>query len=152
MRNPHILAVEDDEDIRELLTYNLALEGYSVGVAKTGEAALASVLKNRPDLILLNIMLPGINGLDVCRTLKSDPATDSVRVIMVTAKGGESDIVTGLELGADDYITKPFSPKVVIARVRTVLRRSRQDAASNEEVVRIHDIVIHPGRHEVTSS
>ena len=145
-----ILAVDDEEDILELLTFNLTREGYRVVSAATGEAALQAVPKEMPDLIILDLMLPGIDGLEVARRLKNDPDTKNLPIIMLTAKGEEADIVTGLELGADDYITKPFSPRILAARVKAVLRREVKDARDESSVLQIHDIVIHPGRHEVT--
>jgi len=150
MATKKILAVDDEEDILELLTFNLTREGYRVVSAATGEAALKAVQKEAPDLILLDLMLPGIDGLEVTRRLKNDPGTRGIPVIMLTAKGEEADIVTGLELGADDYITKPFSPRILAARVKAVLRRETKDVRDESEVIRIHGIVIHPGRHEVT--
>lgn len=145
-----ILAVDDEEDILELLTFNLTREGYQVVSAATGEAALKAVSGDMPDLIILDLMLPGIDGLEVARRLKNDPSAKNIPIIMLTAKGEEADIVTGLELGADDYITKPFSPRILAARVKAVLRRDAKDALDESSVIHIHDIVIHPGRHEVT--
>ena len=110
MAKETILVVEDEEDIRELLKYNLEKEGYQVFVAATGEEALQTVRARRPDLILLDLMLPGIDGLEVCRRIRGGAQTQHLPIIMLTAKGEEADIVTGLELGADDYIVKPFSP------------------------------------------
>jgi two-component system phosphate regulon response regulator PhoB len=144
-----ILSVEDEEDIQEVVKYNLLREGYRVNCAGTGEEALKSVRDGRPDLILLDLMLPGVDGLEVCRRLKRDPDTEGIPVIMLTAKGEESDIVAGLELGAEDYITKPFSPKVLIARIRAVLRRKSRQVPDENEVVRTHEVLINPGRHEV---
>lgn len=144
-----ILVVEDEEDILELVEYNLAKSGFAVTTVTSGEEALASIRSRLPDLVLLDLMLPGIDGLEVCKILKTDPEMQSIPVVMLTAKGEESDIVTGLELGADDYITKPFSPKVLIARVRTVLRRRTREKVDESSVLRIHDLYIHPGRHEV---
>ncbi|MEW6358203.1 MAG: response regulator [Planctomycetota bacterium] len=149
MAKERILVVEDEEDILELVRYNLAKEGYRVIGAVSGEEALAKVKAEPPDLVVLDLMLPGVDGLEVCKALKSDPKTAGIPVVMLTAKGEESDIVTGLELGADDYVTKPFSPKVLIARARAVLRRRAKGAPSESETVRVHDLVIHPGRHEV---
>lgn len=149
MAKERILVVEDDEDIRELITYNLTREGYRIAGVPSGEEALGAVHKERPDLILLDLMLPGMDGLEACRGLKADPETSEIPVIMVTAKGEESDIVVGLELGADDYITKPFSPKVLIARIRAVLRRHREKPHNDKADITIHDLVIRPGRHEV---
>ena len=144
-----ILVVEDEEEIQELLRYNLTKEEYRVSLAGTGEDALAGARARPPDLVLLDLMLPGVDGLEVCRRLRADPATREIPIVMLTAKGEEVDVVTGLELGADDYITKPFSPRVVIARVRAVLRRRATQPAGESAVVRIHNLVIHPGRHEV---
>lgn len=144
-----ILIVEDEEDILELLEFNLSKAGYAVDGVDSGEKALGAIREHQPDLILLDLMLPGVDGLEVCRAIKRDPKLRDVGVIMVTARGEESDVVKGLEMGADDYITKPFSPKVVAARVAAVLRRRAQGEESEEEPTSIHDLVIHPGRHEV---
>jgi len=144
-----VLAVEDDKDILELVTYNLEREGFEVRGVTTGEDALKSARSKTPDVILLDLMLPGMDGLAVCRELREDPKTKQIPIVIVSAKGEESDIVSGLELGADDYITKPFSPKVLVARVRAVLRRRERGTPADDEVLRVHDIVIHPGRHEV---
>jgi two-component system alkaline phosphatase synthesis response regulator PhoP len=146
----HVLAIEDDKDILELITYNLEREGYEVTGVMSGEDGVDAAVSDKPDLVLLDLMLPGMDGLEVCRKLKADPDTAHIPVIMVTAKGEESDIVTGLELGADDYVTKPFSPKVLIARMRAVKRRRARAPVAADEVIRVDDIVIHPGRHEVT--
>jgi two-component system phosphate regulon response regulator PhoB len=153
MLEPSILVVEDEEDIRELVEYNLRKEGYrSIGVA-SGEEALAAAKTGTYRLILLDLMLPGVDGLTVCRKLKANPETAGTPIIMLTAKGEEGDIVTGLNLGADDYITKPFSPRVLLARVKAVMRRGQsQDDFSPDkrnEPIRIHEIVIDPKRHEV---
>ena len=125
-----VLIVEDEPDIRELLAFNLEREGYLVTRASTGAEALRQVRSARPDLVVLDLMLPEIDGLEVCRRLRADSATAGLPVIMVTAKGDEVDRVVGLELGADDYVVKPFSPKEVLARVRAVLRRSRATVPS----------------------
>jgi len=150
MAKERILVVEDDDDILQLLKYNLTKEGYRATGAVSGEEALKAVKLSLPDLILLDLMLPGIDGLEVCRMLKRDDQTRNIPIIMLTAKGEEADIVTGLELGADDYITKPFSPRVALARVRTVLRRQHTEPLNEEAPIKIHDMVIHPGRHEAT--
>lgn len=149
MGKAHILAIEDETDIQELLRYNLTREGYRVTLAASGEEGLRLARSEMPDLILLDLMLPGMDGLEVCRRLLATEATRSIPIIMLTAKGEEADIVTGLELGAADYITKPFSPKVLIARIRAVLRRQPEAEAPTEEIIKIHDLVIHAGRHEV---
>jgi two-component system phosphate regulon response regulator PhoB len=148
---PRILIVEDEEDIRELVRYNLEREQFIVVQADSGEAGLKEAAQRRPDLILLDLMLPGKDGLQICRELKLSEALREVPVVMMTARGEESDIVTGLELGAEDYVVKPFSPKVLVARVKAVLRRkAAAQAPDSSDVLRIHGIVIHPGRHEVT--
>ena len=149
MAGETILVIEDEEDILELLKYNLTREGCKVVTAADGQKGLQAAQIKIPDLILLDLMLPGMDGLEVCRQLKRDEKTARVPVIMVTAKGEESDVVAGLELGADDYVAKPFSVKVLVARVRAVLRRRKQPPADKTTVVRIHDLVINPGRHEV---
>ena len=149
MAHESILAVEDDEDILELLKYNLGKEGYRVTAVTTGEEGLRLARSTTPDLILLDLMLPGVDGLEVCRSLKMDAKTRLASIIMLTAKGEEADIVTGLELGAEDYITKPFSTRVLLARVRTVLRRRRTAPPAEDALLKIHDLVIDPGRHEV---
>ncbi|HNY77086.1 MAG: response regulator transcription factor [Sedimentisphaerales bacterium] len=148
MAKPTILVVDDEEDIRELVELNLRREGYHVLTCETGEQALHRAASKAPDVIVLDLMLPGIDGLEVCRRLKADPKTQQIAVVMLTAKGEEADIVTGLELGADDYVTKPFSGKVLVARVRRLLR-TRRDEGDELAVVRIHDLTIDPSRHEV---
>jgi two-component system phosphate regulon response regulator PhoB len=152
MASEHILAVDDEEDILELIRFNLKREGYKVSCAATGEEALRQVRTDKPDLVLLDLMLPGLDGLEVCKRLKREPRTEDIPIIMVTAKGEESDVVAGLELGADDYVTKPFSPKVLVARVRAVLRRHNAEPVEENAGIRIHDIVINPGRHEVLAA
>jgi two-component system phosphate regulon response regulator PhoB len=149
MAGERILVVDDEEDILELVRYNLAREGFQVTSVTTGEEALKKAKSDSPDLVVLDLMLPVIDGLEVCKILKSDPKTQHIPIVMLTAKGEEADIVTGLELGADDYITKPFSPRVLLARSRAVLRRKAAGPPQEDAVIRIHDIVIHPGRHEV---
>lgn len=142
-----ILVVDDEEDIQELLTLNLSREGYNVITADTGEQALELAKNELPALTVLDLMLPGIDGLDVCKILKNNSKTRHIPIIMLTAKSEESDIVAGLELGADDYITKPFSSKVLVARARRLLRK-HVERDLNAEVVRIHDLVIDPARRE----
>jgi two-component system phosphate regulon response regulator PhoB len=150
-----ILVVEDEHDIRELITYHLLKEGYQVaGVASAAEA-LAMLERQRPDLVLLDLMLPDMDGLALCRRLKGSAATAGMMIVMLTAKGEEADVVTGLNAGAQDYITKPFSPRVLMARVRAALRRSRpaeadgQKADGEGETITLHNLKIHLGRHEV---
>jgi two-component system phosphate regulon response regulator PhoB len=149
MAKEHILVVDDEEDILELVRYNLVKEGYRVTAVASGEEALKSARSARPDIILLDLMLPGVDGLEVCRLLKQDSKTRHVPIIMLSAKGEEADIVTGLELGAADYITKPFSPRVLVARLRAVLRRRTTETISESAPLNIHEMTIHPGRHEV---
>ena len=149
MSHEKILVVEDEEEIRELVAYNLVKQGYRVIPAETGEEGLRPGAVRATDLIVLDLMLPGVDGLDVCRTLKRDPDTEAIPLVMLTAKGEEADIVSGLELGADDYLTKPFSPRVLVARIRAVLRRKAEEPLEEQEELRIHDLTIHPGRHEV---
>ena len=149
MAKEKILVVDDEEDILELLRFNLLREGYNVSCAASGEEALRLAQSEIPDLLVQDLMLPGIDGLEVTKILKNDSRTRDIPIVMLTAKGEEADIVTGLELGADDYIAKPFSPRVLVARVRAVLRRKVKEYKEETPVLRIHDIVIHPGRHEV---
>jgi two-component system phosphate regulon response regulator PhoB len=147
----HILVVEDHEDILALIHYNLTREGFRSTCATSGEEALRIVQKDPPDLVILDLMLPGIDGLEVCRTLKTQAETRSVAVLMVTAKGEEADVVAGLEMGADDYVTKPFSPRILIARARAVLRRNEggDEPTDAPEVIKVAGLLIHPGRNEV---
>ncbi len=143
-----ILVVDDEEDIQELLTLNLRREGYDVVATDTGEGAIQLAQEKQPALVILDLMLPGIGGLDVCKILKHGDKTRRIPVIMLTAKSEESDIVAGLELGADDYITKPFSSKVLIARIRRAMQK-HTDQDTNGETIEIHDLLIDPSRHEV---
>lgn len=151
MAKQHILVVDDEDDILELLRYTLSREGYVVQCAASGEAALeAAAGRDLPNLVILDLMLPGVDGLEVCRTLKSGPRTRQVPIVMLTAKGEEADIVAGLELGADDYITKPFSPRVLLARIKAVLRRRSAAAPDATAALRVGELSIDPGRHEVS--
>jgi two-component system phosphate regulon response regulator PhoB len=150
MSKERILVVDDEEDILELVRYNLAREGFQVTCAATGEDALKKAGSDGADLILLDLMLPGINGLEVAKSLKKNPRTQQVPIVMLTAKGEEADIVAGLEIGADDYVTKPFSPRVLTARVRAVLRRRSAETSEEEPVLEVHDLLIHPGRRSVS--
>lgn len=150
MPKGNILIVDDEEDILELVRYNLSKEGYSVTCVTSGEEALSNARSNLPDLLILDLMLPGVDGIDVCRILKNDQKTEAIPIIMLTAKGEESDIITGLEMGADDYITKPFSPRILLARVKAVLRRKRNEFQDKSRIIKIHDLLINPGRHEVS--
>ncbi|HJT32054.1 MAG TPA: response regulator [Pirellulales bacterium] len=151
MGKHRILVVDDEEDLLELIRYNLAKEGYRVTCVGTGEDALREARGNPPDLIVLDLLLPNVDGLEVCKLLKNDPRTKHVPIVMLTAKGDEADMVTGLELGADDYISKPFSPRVLTARIRAVLRRA-QEPPSPDATVQARELLIHPGRHEVLAA
>ncbi|MDD4871899.1 MAG: response regulator transcription factor [Kiritimatiellae bacterium] len=144
-----ILVVEDDEDIMELISYNLKREGYSVMKAVNGEEAIKQAQSALPDIVLLDLMLPEIDGLEVCRRLKSDSKTRNIPVVMVTAKDEESDVVAGLELGAEDYVVKPFRPKELVARVRAVLRRKTQSTDAVPETIKIDELQIDQKRREV---
>ena len=143
-----ILIIEDEPDIQELLSFNLDNNGYKVYTASNGEKGLEVARKEQPDLILLDLMLPGINGLDVCRIIKNDQDTSGVSIIMLTALGQEEDIIKGLETGADDYVTKPFSLQVLEARIKSVLRRVPENI-ENTKTIKIHDIQIKPRTREV---
>jgi len=146
-----ILAVDDEEDILELLRYNLVREGYQVVCSESGEDAINRAVSSDFDLILLDLMLPGIDGLEVAKKLKKDPRTNPIPIIMLTAKGEEADVVKGLELGADDYITKPFSPKVLGARIKAVLRRRDKRLIEKDFILKVQELVIDSGRREVTA-
>ncbi len=152
MAGESILTVDDEDDILELLRYNLEKEGFQVICVPTGELALEAVTRNHIDLIILDLMLPGQDGFEVTKKLKGKIETLDIPIIMLTAKGEEADIVAGLELGADDYIVKPFSPRVLIARVRAVLRRKLKEKDSPDVLspIHIHEFLIHPGRHLVS--
>jgi two-component system, OmpR family, alkaline phosphatase synthesis response regulator PhoP len=150
MARERILVVDDEEDLLELVNYNLTKEGYRVRCVATGEEALDEARQNLPDLIVLDLLLPSVDGLEICRLLKNDSRTGHIPILMLTAKSEESDVVSGLELGADDYMTKPFSPRVLLARIRALFRRTKaKELADEQGTIRVHELVIHPGRHEV---
>lgn len=148
-----VLVVDDEVDILELIKYNLAKDGFEVVTVETGEAALEQVRKKPPALIVLDLMLPGLDGLTVCKQLKRHPSTAGIPILMLTAKSEDSDVVAGLELGADDYLTKPFSPRVLIARIRAVLRRHAEQNGQYGQAtparIEAGPIVIDRNRHEV---
>lgn len=151
MARETLVVVEDDEDIRELVRYNLAKEGYRVLEYSRGEDALRQMEQSGVACILLDLMLPGMDGFEVARAVRSNPQLKNTPIVMLTAKGEDSDVVAGLELGADDYIVKPFSPRVLVARVRAVLRRRRAGKPSAEaSPIDAGGIGIHPGRREVS--
>ncbi len=146
-RQISLLVVEDEQDLLEVLRFSLSREGFTVRTAENGEDAIRLVRQQKPDLIVLDLMLPTIDGLSVCRALRSNDQTRDVPVVMLTAKGEEADIVKGLEAGADDYVTKPFSPKVLLARINAVLRRS--ELSGGKGAVEAGGIRMDPERHEV---
>ena len=149
MVKQHIFIVEDESDIADLLSYNLTREGFKVSVAARGDRALSEIPRLKPNLILLDLMLPGMGGIEICRLLKAKPETAGIPIIMVTARGEETDIIVGLSMGAEDYIVKPFSIKIVLARIQAVLRRRNAVPTGTNETLHVHDITINPGRHEV---
>ncbi len=148
-----ILVVEDETDLQELLDYNLARDGFDVTCVDSGEKALKLIRRDPPDMVLLDLMLPGIDGLEICRQIRADAELAHLPLVMLTAKGEEADIVAGLELGADDYVTKPFRVRVLVARLKAVLRRkqSEQDdgGATGEKPIEAGPLRIVPDRHEV---
>lgn len=151
MSKKKIVIVEDEPDILEVLSYNLKREGFEVFSAINGTLGLSLVNKELPDLVLLDLMLPGMDGIEICSTIKNNPATQNTLIIMVTAKGEESDIVLGLGVGADDYVTKPFSPKELVARVKAVLRRGvLVEASPREEKIEVGGLAINPDKYEIT--
>lgn len=154
MAKEKILIVEDEEDIQELIRYNLEKEGYNtLKVVDSGEKAIEVLKSFSPDIILLDLMLPGMDGLAVCRHLKSSQETIKIPVIMLTAKSEETDIIIGLEMGADDYVAKPFSNKVLLARIKSVLRRSKQTFSDDDSgIIKRGALVMNRGKREVTLS
>ncbi len=146
-----ILVVDDEEDLLELVRYTLTKQGYTVTCVGSGEEAVREARQQPPDAIVLDLMLPGIDGLEVCRRLRAEAKTRDIPIIMLTAKSEERDVIAGLEQGSDDYLTKPFSPRVLAARVKSLLRRKDAERRSQQETtIEIRELVIHPGRHEVT--
>ncbi len=151
MREDHILVVEDDLRIQELLQYNLQKEGFAVLPAHSAEAALQILEQTTPQLVLLDLMLPGMDGLTFCRRLKGSPQWRSIPIIMLTARREEADMVAGLELGADDYLPKPFSVRVLLARIRAVLRRTAEEPAEKADgIIQFREITVHRERHAVS--
>jgi two-component system, OmpR family, alkaline phosphatase synthesis response regulator PhoP len=151
MLKKKIVVVEDEPDILEVLSYNLKREGFEVTTALDGARGLELVEKNSPDLVVLDLMLPGIDGLEICQRIKNNKKLSHIPVIMVTAKGEESDVVLGLGIGADDYIAKPFSPRELIARVKAVLRRSQvNDVQDDEGIIEIEGLVIDAAKFSVS--
>ncbi|HRU00687.1 MAG TPA: response regulator transcription factor [Victivallales bacterium] len=148
MAKAKILVIEDEKDILDIIEFNLEKEGYKVKCVDSGEEGLKQAREKIPDIIILDLMLPGIDGLDVCKILKNDSKTRHIPVIILTAKSEEADIVTGLEIGADDYITKPFSPRVLLARVKAVIRKLSM-SSNDSDVIKKKDLIIDKGRREV---
>jgi two-component system phosphate regulon response regulator PhoB len=150
LKRQKILVVEDEPDILEVIEYNLARDGFRVVTARDGETGLKLARSELPDGIVLDLMLPGIDGLEICRRLRADEVTRPAPIVMVTAKGEEADIVVGLSIGADDYLTKPFSPRELVARVRAVLRRAQpKETRASEDRLEFVGLVIDRARHEV---
>lgn len=149
MPKERILIVEDEKNIAKLIRYNLEKDGYTCAAAKTGEEAISILKKENFDLIILDIMLPGIDGFDVCRSIKQDNRLKNIPIIMLTAKGEEVDRIVGLELGADDYIVKPFSPRELTLRVKAVLKRNGKEE-SKKELITIENITVDIPKHKVT--
>jgi DNA-binding response OmpR family regulator len=147
--NARIFIVEDDPDICEILEYNLKQEDFEVEVFNDGQKALDAILKDPPDLILLDLMLPGKNGLEIARIIRKDEHTSNVPIIMITARSEEMDVLQGLEQGADDYIIKPFRPKEVIARVKALLRRHLRD---EDKIYQYGDLIVNFSKHQVTAN
>ena len=152
MNTTKIVVIEDEKDIRDVIVYNLQREGYTVFASETGEEGLELISARAPDLIILDIMLPGMDGLSVCQQVRTDSMTKAIPIIVVSAKEEESDVVIGLGLGADDYVTKPFSPRELLARVRTVLRRTGYRDKPEENRVQIKGLLIDVAKHEVSLS
>ena len=148
MKRKKIIVVEDEPDLVDVVTYNLQREGYSVLAAQRGDEGLNLIRSEGPDLVLLDLMLPGMDGLSICRQMKSDSSLSEIPIIIASAKGEESDVVIGLEMGADDYLAKPFSPRELLARIKAVLRRGAPRDVSKDRVV-IRDLVIDSAKHEV---
>jgi two-component system phosphate regulon response regulator PhoB len=144
----NIMIVEDEEDIQELIRYNLSKNGFNSMIFSSGEEALAALSCYSPDLALLDLMLPGIDGFEVCKKLRNNYETTDLPVIMLTARGEEEDVIKGFECGADDYVTKPFSPKILVSRIKAVLRRQNEDNYDNNQIVSIHELLINPLKYE----
>ncbi|MBO6556010.1 MAG: response regulator [Pseudomonadales bacterium] len=152
MNRSKIVVIEDEPDIVEVVSYNLKREGYSVLSVDRGDEGLNLIRNQSPNLVILDLMLPGMDGLSICQQMKSDPIVRDIPVIIISAKGEESDVVIGLELGADDYLSKPFSPRELLARVKAVLRRGPTKEDQSKERIVIKNLVIDVARHEVRVS
>jgi two-component system, OmpR family, alkaline phosphatase synthesis response regulator PhoP len=152
MERKQILVVDDEEDILELVRYNLVKDDFEVHCVTSGEAALKAARSQNLDLVVLDLMLPGMDGLEVARILKSEEKTQDLPIVMLTARGEEADVVTGLELGADDYITKPFSPRILNARIKAVIRRGSPEVDDEETLIRFGELTVDPRRRAVNVS
>jgi len=153
VKKPTVLVVDDEADIRNLVSYHLTRNGFLVRAAASGEKAIEAVRESVPDVVVLDLMLPGMDGLDVCRVLRRNPRTSHIPIVMLTARDEETDVVTGLELGADDYVVKPFSPRVLVARVQAALRSFRRLPVEHEKgarVLRVGDLLVDEGRRKVS--
>ena len=152
---PHVLIIEDEPEIAELIEFHLSREGMKCSITHSGRAALDAIRRTPPDLLVLDRMLPDVDGMDVCRKLKSDPSTKSIPIIMVTAKGEDADVISGIEVGAEDYVVKPFSPKVLVARVASILRRHddflTEDTTGSGDRISLFEnrLVIDTARHHI---
>lgn len=146
----NVLVVDDEADLVELVSYNLRKEGFAVDSASDGEEVLSRIRKKKYDLLILDLMLPGLQGMELCRILRNDPKTSRLPIIMLTAKGEELDKVLGLEMGADDYMTKPFSPRELVARVKAVLRRSPREQPAGGDMLKIRGLEIDRERYVVS--
>jgi two-component system phosphate regulon response regulator PhoB len=149
LSSPLVLVVEDEPDIANLIEFHVSRAGYRTSVAASGRDALKAAERELPDLVMLDIMLPDVDGLTVCRKLKSGETTGEVPIIFVSAKGEEADVVSGLELGADDYVTKPFSPKVLLARIGAVMRRTQPEEVAERPLLVSGRLTLDPDRHLV---
>ncbi|MBN1587091.1 MAG: response regulator transcription factor [Candidatus Omnitrophica bacterium] len=145
-----ILVVEDEKNIVETVKYNLEKDGYRVTVCMDGESALKACMKDKPDLVVLDLMLPKLDGLEVCRALREAPETRGIAILMLTAKAEEADKIVGLELGADDYMTKPFSPRELVARVKAILRRSKKGVMQEEDISEVGKVRVDWGKYKIT--
>jgi len=153
LKQKHIIVIEDEKDILDILEYNLKREGFKVSTSSDGKVGLKMIRQDKPDLLLLDIMLPEIDGLEICRILKSESSTRAIPIIMVTAKEEESDVILGLGLGADDYVSKPFSPKELIARIKAMLRRANEkNETSSSSVITLGPLKIDPEQFSVKLS
>ena len=151
MHGKTVLIVDDEKSILKLIKYNLEIEGYKTVTVTTGESALSTAFEINPDIIILDLMLPGVNGMEVCRILSGDERTSHIPILMLTARSEDDDIIAGLEAGADDYITKPFSPKILVARIGSVLRRKYRSIHRGKVSadIALHNIHINKEKHEV---